>query len=116
MSGSPARLAVLVSGGGRSLENLCETIEAGELDARVALVLSNRADAYALERARRRELGAELEDLVAAHRFLVIRGGVPTQSDAVELLAQLGPINEASTRQDGAVIVEEADDDERVAS
>ena len=50
-------IAVLVSGGGRSLENLAEQIAAGDLDARIALVLSNRADAFALERARR--LGLE---------------------------------------------------------
>lgn len=47
-------LAVLVSGSGRSLENLCERIDAGTLQARIALVMSNRADAYALERAKRR--------------------------------------------------------------
>lgn len=56
MSGAHA-LALLVSGGGRSLENLAEVIARGELDARIALVLSSRADAFALERARR--LGIE---------------------------------------------------------
>ena len=50
-------IAVLVSGGGRSLENLAQQIAAGALDARIALVLSNRVDAFALERARR--LGLE---------------------------------------------------------
>jgi len=48
-----ARIAVLVSGGGRSLENLAERIAAGELDAELALVLSSNASAFALERARR---------------------------------------------------------------
>lgn len=51
-------IAVLVSGGGRSLENLADCIADGQLDARIALVLSNRADAFALERARRLELDA----------------------------------------------------------
>ena len=50
------RLAVLASGSGRSLENLCERIDAGTLSAEVALVASNKADAYALERARRRSI------------------------------------------------------------
>ena len=59
-----ARLAVLVSGGGRSLENLAEVIGRGELDAEIALVLSNRTDAYALQRAER--LG--LEAVVVPHR------------------------------------------------
>lgn len=48
-----ASLAVLVSGGGRSLENLSAVIDAGELDARIALVLANTPKAFALERAER---------------------------------------------------------------
>ena len=48
-----ARLGVLVSGGGRSLENLAEVIARGELDAELALVVSSSAEAFALERARR---------------------------------------------------------------
>jgi phosphoribosylglycinamide formyltransferase-1 len=48
-----ARLAVLVSGGGRSLENLAQAIARGELAAEIALVVSNSAEALALERARR---------------------------------------------------------------
>lgn len=50
------RLAVLASGSGRSLENLCERIDAGTLSAEVVLVASNKAEAYALERARRRSI------------------------------------------------------------
>jgi len=52
-----ARLAVLVSGSGRSLENLAEVIERRELDAEIALVVSNTPKAFALERAAR--LGIE---------------------------------------------------------
>ncbi len=47
------RIAVLVSGGGRSLENLAERIRARTLDCEIALVLSNAADAGALQRAER---------------------------------------------------------------
>jgi phosphoribosylglycinamide formyltransferase-1 len=47
------RVAVLVSGGGRSLENLAELCESGDLNAELALVISNRPSAYALERAQR---------------------------------------------------------------
>jgi len=57
-------IAVLASGGGRSLENLCERIEARELDARIALVLVNTPAAGALERARRHAL----EHVVVDHR------------------------------------------------
>lgn len=63
---SRPRLAVLVSGGGRSLENLEQVIRDGALDAEIALVLSNTADAGALARAER--LG--LKAVVVPHREL----------------------------------------------
>ena len=47
------KIAVLVSGGGRSLENLAQLQERGELNAEVALVLSDRSGAFAIERASR---------------------------------------------------------------
>lgn len=43
-SGTPVRLAVLVSGSGRTLANLLERIATGRLAARVAAVVSSRAD------------------------------------------------------------------------
>lgn len=46
-------LAVLLSGGGRSLENILEHIREGKLAARVVVVISSREDAYGLERAKR---------------------------------------------------------------
>jgi phosphoribosylglycinamide formyltransferase-1 len=42
--GSPVRLAVLVSGSGRTLANLLERIATGRLAARVVAVVSSRAD------------------------------------------------------------------------
>ena len=36
----PIRLAVMLSGGGTTLENICEQIDAGRLDAEVAVVVS----------------------------------------------------------------------------
>ena len=53
MSTSPRRLAVLVSGTGRHLENLARLVQQGELDAELGLVISNRAGVAALERAER---------------------------------------------------------------
>jgi phosphoribosylglycinamide formyltransferase-1 len=46
-------LAVLVSGSGSNLQAILDAIQHGTLDASVALVLSNKADAGGLERARR---------------------------------------------------------------
>jgi len=48
----PTRLGVLLSGSGRTLENLSEHIAAGSLDASVAVVIASRADAYGVVRAR----------------------------------------------------------------
>jgi phosphoribosylglycinamide formyltransferase-1 len=47
------KLAVLVSGGGSNLQSIIDKSEAGVLDARVVLVLSNKPGAGGLERARR---------------------------------------------------------------
>ena len=48
------RIAVLLSGSGTTLENLFEKIEAGELPVEIAVVISSRADAYGIERAKKR--------------------------------------------------------------
>jgi phosphoribosylglycinamide formyltransferase-1 len=45
-------LGVLVSGSGTNLQAIIDAIAAGTLHARVAVVISNKADAYGLERAR----------------------------------------------------------------
>jgi phosphoribosylglycinamide formyltransferase-1 len=54
----PLRIAVLLTGSGTSLENLCERIDAGELTAEVVVVVGSRAGAFGLERARRRGIPA----------------------------------------------------------
>ncbi len=46
------RLGVLVSGRGSNLQAIIDASEAGRIDAVVAIVISDVADAYALERAR----------------------------------------------------------------
>lgn len=53
-------LGVLVSGGGTNLEAVLEAIEAGALPAQVNLVVSNKPGAFALERARRRDIPTEI--------------------------------------------------------
>jgi formyltetrahydrofolate-dependent phosphoribosylglycinamide formyltransferase len=49
----PARLAVLLSGSGTTLQNLLDRIAGGRLAARIAVVIASRTDAGGLERARR---------------------------------------------------------------
>jgi phosphoribosylglycinamide formyltransferase-1 len=51
--GEPLRLAVLLSGGGTTLQNLLDRSQAGRLPARVVQVVASRSDAFGLERARR---------------------------------------------------------------
>lgn len=65
----PARIAILLSGRGSNFAAIHEAIARGELDATIALVISNREDAPGLARAR--EWG--LETAVIPHRSFVSR-------------------------------------------
>jgi len=56
----PLRVAVLLSGSGTTLENLFVRREAGELPIEIVCVVSSRADAYGLERARKRNVPTTL--------------------------------------------------------
>jgi phosphoribosylglycinamide formyltransferase-1 len=51
-------LGILLSGRGSNFEAIANNIEAGRLAARIAVVISNRADAPGIENARRRGLKA----------------------------------------------------------
>ena len=80
---NPARLVVLISGNGSNLQALIEAGQSGLLPAEIVAVVSNRPDAYGLERAKRHgipvvvlevkgrsraEYDAELARLVAGYR------------------------------------------------
>jgi formyltetrahydrofolate-dependent phosphoribosylglycinamide formyltransferase len=79
------RVAVAVSGRGSNLEALLEALGDGG-EAQVVLVLSNRADAPALERARRRGIAtAVLSDFRSASEWLALLDG-----HGAELLALAG--------------------------
>jgi formyltetrahydrofolate-dependent phosphoribosylglycinamide formyltransferase len=87
-------LAILISGHGSNLQAILDACASGELRAQVAVVISNRADAYGLERARRapggvpafaivkskmqdrRTYDAELAERIAAYRpdWVVLAG------------------------------------------
>jgi len=86
----PARIAVLASGGGSNLQAMCDYLdERGDArGAEIVLVASDRPDAGALERARRRSIpaavlrstrapdGHDLFDLLRDHRvdFIALAG------------------------------------------
>ena len=108
MSGAPLRIAVLLSGSGTSLENLCERIDAGELDAEVCVVIASKAKAGGLERAQRRGIPAfavprrEHPDVGAFNDALhaVLERHAP---DLVALLGFLSPF-ETRGRYDGRTL------------
>jgi len=58
------KLGVLVSGRGSNLQAILDAIGESRLDAEVAVVISNKTDAYGLERAR----AAGIETAVISHR------------------------------------------------
>ena len=47
----PLPIGVLISGSGTNLQSIIDAIEAKKLDAKIEVVLSNKADAYGLVRA-----------------------------------------------------------------
>jgi phosphoribosylglycinamide formyltransferase-1 len=53
------RIGVLISGGGTNLQALIDACENGEINGEIAVVLSNKEDAFGLERARRAGIRAE---------------------------------------------------------
>jgi formyltetrahydrofolate-dependent phosphoribosylglycinamide formyltransferase len=52
----PLNLGVLISGGGRTLQNLIDRIADGSLKARIQIVISSNPEAFGLERARRHKI------------------------------------------------------------
>jgi formyltetrahydrofolate-dependent phosphoribosylglycinamide formyltransferase len=88
----PVRLGVLISGGGTTLMNILDYIKRGELNAKVAAVISSRPEFAGVERAKNAGLNVKVvrkkdypdidefskrieEELVAAEVELVVQGG-----------------------------------------
>lgn len=55
---NPVRLGVLLSGSGRTLQNLIDRIEDGSLPARIEVVISSHPDVKGLDRARKANIPA----------------------------------------------------------
>ena len=93
-------LVVLISGHGSNLQAILDACASGELNARIVAVISNKPDAFGLERARqanvpvlakpnlkaqdRRDYDAELADLVASFQpdWIVLAGWMRVLSSA----------------------------------
>lgn len=52
------RIAVLVSGGGTNLQTLIDSVQNGQINGEIAIVISDRENAYALERAKKHGIKA----------------------------------------------------------
>lgn len=69
MTASTNRLGVLISGRGSNLKAIIDAIDGGRLDASIAVVISNKANAPGLEHAR----AAGIETIVLNHRAFATR-------------------------------------------
>jgi formyltetrahydrofolate-dependent phosphoribosylglycinamide formyltransferase len=102
------RIAVLLSGSGTSLENLLERIDEGSVPGEVCAVVSSKANAFGLERARRRGIPAvavprkEHPD-VARFNDALHAALAPFAPDLVLLLGFLSPF-ETRGRWDGRAL------------
>lgn len=61
---SPIRTTILISGSGTNLQAVIDKVHAGALNAQLIRVLSNRKDAFGLERARQASIPTEYHNLV----------------------------------------------------
>lgn len=59
---SELTIGVLISGSGTNLQSIIDAIETKKLDAKIAVVLSNKADAFGLERAKNHGIPTEVLD------------------------------------------------------
>jgi phosphoribosylglycinamide formyltransferase-1 len=97
------RIAVLVSGGGTNLQALIDSCQRGAVNGEIAVVISDRENAYALERARnhgikavyidrRQEAGRLMEELRKHDIELVVLAGYLTILDISVVKAYEGRI------------------------
>lgn len=77
------KIAVLVSGGGTNLQSLIDATKEGSIDGEIVLVVSNRKNAYGLERAKNAGIKAEC---IKDHQLLIQR----LQEEGVELIVLAG--------------------------
>lgn len=97
----PLRIAVLLSGSGTSLENLVRHIQKGSLEAEIVTVISSRADAFGLERARRHDLPAHAVERRAYADLHAFNDAIHEILDAAapELLVLAGFLSKLALRR-----------------
>ena len=88
----PIRLAVLLSGTGRTLQNLIDKIKQGSLDARIEVVIGSRADAFGLQRAKKHGIPAVVVERKRYRRAEEFDNEITAQLDkyVVDLMIMAG--------------------------
>lgn len=88
----PIRLAVLLSGTGRTLQNIIDKINQGSLDARIEVVIGSRADAFGLQRAKNHGIPAVVVERKKYRRAEEFCNEITAQLDkhAVDLVIMAG--------------------------
>lgn len=56
------KIGVLISGSGTNLQSIIDNVEKGLIDGKITVVISNKADAYGLERAKKHNISAVFVD------------------------------------------------------
>jgi phosphoribosylglycinamide formyltransferase-1 len=56
------KIGVLISGSGTNLQSLIDNVEKGHIDGKITVVISNKADAYGLERAKKHNIKSVFVD------------------------------------------------------
>lgn len=56
------KIGVLISGSGTNLQSLIDNVENGQIDGKITVVISNKIDAYGLERARKHNIKSVFVD------------------------------------------------------
>ncbi len=104
----PLRVAVLLSGEGTSLENLCEHIDKGEVPARIVSVVSSKANVGGLRRAENRGIPAvavprKAYPDVDAYNDALHEALADTDAELIALLGFLSPF-QLRGRYEGRVL------------
>lgn len=86
-------IAVLVSGSGSNLQSIIDRIEEGMLDAEIKIVISNKANAFGLERAKKHNIPYKV----------LLHTDYPTREAFDEAMVQT--IRDAGVDRSGAVIM-----------
>lgn len=92
MPNSPIRIAVLASGSGTNFQAIVDKIAAGQLNARVMVLICNNRNAFVLERARQVGIRAEhWSETLAGSRQKFVEGLLNTlRENKVELIVLAG--------------------------